>query len=185
MGHPVVVHAGDWSGLRELEGDELMSRLLSNLDALLEGSLTSAEVEDACLGELPEPLRVLWYLNWLDFEVCQGSLLAYFFNSHGRHAPLAEQALRRIGAGKSADVLAEAKRTVLGESAAWTERHQELDALPAYSVTRPYSGLPGASALSELTDRLHEALAEDDWGLGLERYLTDERASLDVWATKP
>ena len=38
------------------------------------------------LAALPEQPRVMWLLNWLDYEVSQGSLLGYSCN---RHVPLA------------------------------------------------------------------------------------------------
>jgi hypothetical protein len=87
-----------WQDLGDLDGPALTGRLLDNLDALFEGCLRTAEREDSKLATLPEPLQALWRLNWLDFEISQGSLLAYFMNSHGRHAEAAVNALRRIDA---------------------------------------------------------------------------------------
>ena len=71
------VQPGDWSGIEELRGSALVSRLLDNLDEILGDHLASPESEDARLTDLPEALQVLWHLNWLDFEVSQGSMLAY------------------------------------------------------------------------------------------------------------
>jgi hypothetical protein len=56
--------------------------VLEYLDAVMAGR--SDEAEDALLAVLPRPLQALWLLSWLEFEVSQGSLLAYFFNSAGR-----------------------------------------------------------------------------------------------------
>ena len=33
--------------------------------------------EDEQLARIAVPLRVMWLLEWLDFEVTQGSLIAY------------------------------------------------------------------------------------------------------------
>jgi len=65
--------------------------LLNWLDEAMRGHLGAEE--DVILGGLRPLLNVMYLLNWLDFEVTQGSFLAYFANSHGRHATLAAQAL--------------------------------------------------------------------------------------------
>ena len=85
--------------------------LLNWLDEAMRGHLGAEE--DVILGGLRPLLNVMYLLNWLDFEVTQGSFLAYFANSHGRHATLAAQALRTIGATDTASVLDRA-RTVFG-----------------------------------------------------------------------
>ena len=108
-------------------------RMLELLDELFDGRLGSAEAEDTTLAALPEPLRVLWYLNWLDFEVSQGSLNAYFMNSHSRHAD------------------------------AWSARSAELDLEGEFSVVHPYRGLAGADELEELTSRFHDTSARERW----------------------
>lgn len=175
---------GDWTRLGELDGAALTSRLLSNLDLLLAESLGTLESEDARLADLPEPLQTLWYLNWLDFEVCQGSLLAYYFNSHGRHATDAEGALRRIGALHAAGVLAEATAIASTNALTWGTRRREISNLPEYTVVTPYTDLPGVTELEDLTEQLHDALDSDDWGQKLEEYLLAQRASLEAWATR-
>jgi hypothetical protein len=76
----------DWAALEDLDDDQLAAALLEYLDAVMAGR--SVEAEDALLAVLPWPLQALWLLSWLEFEVTQGSLLAYFFNSAGRHADL-------------------------------------------------------------------------------------------------
>ena len=82
----------DWRLLAELSSGNLQAALLARADAVMDGK--SGPEEDRLL---PEPVRAIWLLSWLDFEVSQGSLLAYFYNSHGRHAPLAVEVLRRMG----------------------------------------------------------------------------------------
>jgi Domain of unknown function (DUF4375) len=86
----------------------------------------------AFLAGLPRRLQVLWLLNWLELEVSQGSLLAYFFNSSGRHAALAVAALQGIGAGHMAQVLTEA--------AALVAIHRQRGASGGPTATRSLSG---------------------------------------------
>lgn len=82
-------------------------------DTATEGK-TGAE-EDAAVAGLPDPVRVIWLLNWLDYEVSQGSLLAYFFNSHGRFATQTADVLDRIGATGMAQVLRQAEAAGSGQ----------------------------------------------------------------------
>ena len=107
---------------------------------------------------MPAPMRALWYLSWLDFEVAQGSLIAYFENSHGRHARDALAALRRIGADRTAEVVALAAEAV--HAGAWEE-------------------------LDELTDRYRDAADREDWGARLDAYLTSEAHTLIGWGDQP
>jgi len=95
----------DWAALEGLDDNQLAAALLEYLDAVMAGR--SAQAEDALLAVLPWPLQALWLLSWLEFEATQGSLLAYFFNSAGRHAALAVAALHDIGAGRMEQVLTE------------------------------------------------------------------------------
>jgi hypothetical protein len=107
--HQTCDHDGmvepDWAALEGLDDNQLAAALLEYLDAVMAGR--SAQAEDALLAVLPWPLQALWLLSWLEFEVTQGSLLAYFFNSAGRHAALAVAALHDIGAGRMEQVLTE------------------------------------------------------------------------------
>ena len=135
----------DWAALEDLDDDQLAAALLEYLDAVMAGR--SVEAEDARLAVLPRPLQALWLLSWLEFEVTQGSLLAYFFNSAGRHAGLAVAALHDIGAGRMAQVLTEAAAVVAADPAAWDKGRSDLDALGEWTVTQPYRGLPQADLL--------------------------------------
>ena len=173
---------GEWRGLTELDPPALTARLLSNLHTLFEGSLERAEDEDSKLATLPAPLQVLWYLNWLDFEVTQGSLLAYFMNSHGRHAGAAVDALRRLGAARMAEVVDEASAHVRRNADAWSERREELDERGEHAVVHPYRELAAADELDALTDRYWEAADADNWGERLERYLGSEVEAVRAWA---
>ena len=65
----------DWKLLAELTSGDLQTALLAEADAVLNGE--PGPEEDRLLPALPEPLRAIWLLNWLDYEVSQGSLLAY------------------------------------------------------------------------------------------------------------
>lgn len=93
----------DWRALRELPPNALQSALPDELTAVMAGA-TPAE-EDERLDGLAAPLRVLWLLDRLDFEVAQGGPAGCFANSHGRHAARASQALRDIGATSMSAVL--------------------------------------------------------------------------------
>jgi Domain of unknown function (DUF4375) len=116
----------------------------------------------------------MWIMNWLDFEVCLGSLLAYFYNDAGRHALLAVALLRRIGANHMADVVAEAAASYERGSAEWAARREEIDALGEWAVVKPYEGLPNAPDLGQLTDQCWQAARDDDWGAKLDAYLSEQ-----------
>jgi hypothetical protein len=130
----------------------------------------SEQQEDERLAGLPAPLRVMWLLSWLDFEVIQGSLLAYFYNSHGRHAAMAEQALRDIRAIQMADVLRRARHSVDAVSEQWAAQRAVLSV--PHAVVRPYEGLPNVEELVELTDLYWAAADEEDWGDKLDAFLS-------------
>lgn len=173
---------GRWDDLGALTPAELAARLLDNLDELMRNSLSSPEQEDELLFTLPEPLSLLWYLNWLEFEVSQGSLLAYLSNSHGRHHGQAATALRRIGAHRMASVVQRAADVVAINQADWSRRRNELDALPEFSVVHPYRDLAGADEIAALTDEFWVAAEQEDWGEKLEAYLGAHRREVMDWA---
>ena len=149
----------NWQQLSTLNDGDLQMSLLNWIDGVMHGHYGAEE--DTILGGLRPPLDVLFVLNWLDFEVMQGSFLAYFLNSHGRHARLAAQALKTIGADKSASVVERALGVFEANSAAWDARNEELEQLEEFAVVRPYVGLPGADELSDLTDEYWEAQRND------------------------
>jgi hypothetical protein len=170
----------DWAALEDLDDNQLQAALLEYLDAVMAGQ--PAQAEDALLAALPRPLQVLWLLNWLEFEVSQGSLLAYFFNRHGRHATLAVAALQDIGAGRMAQVLTEAAVVVAAHRTAWDKRRANLDALPQWTVTQPYRGLPQAQTLGgSMTSRFWEAAQTDDWGERLDEFVRRRVGSIAAW----
>jgi len=162
----------DWTLLAGLDPGDLQTALLAEADAVMDGQ--PGPEEDRLLPALPEPLRAIWLLNWLDYEVSQGSLLAYFYNRHGRHAQLAAGVLRRIGANRMADVVAEAAASYERASAEWAARRAEMDAAGEFAVVKPYRGLSNADELSRLTDQYWQAAADDDWGSKLDIYLRDQ-----------
>lgn len=166
----------NWRLLADLTPDELQTALLAEADAVMDGK--SGPEEDRLLLALPEPVRAIWLLSWLEFEVTQGSLLAYFYNSHGRHASLAAEVLRRIGASRMAGVVTRAAASYGRASAGWAARHAELDALGEFAVVRPYVGLPNADDLDQLTDQFRQAADDDDWGPRLDTYLHEQVALL-------
>jgi Domain of unknown function (DUF4375) len=157
--HQLMQPEPDWQHLSTLKDGDLQMGLLDWIDHVMHGQHGTAE--DAILAGLRPPLNVMFLLNWLDFEVTQGSFLAYFLNSHGRHASLAAQALRTIGAAETAAVLERARGVVEAHAAAWNARNEELDQLEEFDVVRPYVGLPGADELSHLTDDFWEAQRRD------------------------
>lgn len=160
----------DWKRLAGLSPGDLQAALLAEVDAVMDGK--SGPEEDRLLLALPEPLRAMWLLSWLDYDVSQGSLLAYFYNSHGRHAPLAVEVLRRIGANRMAAVLAEAAASYERASAEWAARRAEMDAVGEFAVVKPYAGLPDVGELARLTDQYWRAAGDDDWGSRLDAYLS-------------
>jgi Domain of unknown function (DUF4375) len=165
--------APDWRALAGLAPGELQAALLDHADAVMGGR--SGREEDRLLLSLPEPVRAIWLLGWLDFEVSQGSLLAYFSNSHGRHVHLATEVLRRIGADRMADVLAEAAASHEHAAVAgWSARRAEAGDLEEFAVSRPYAGLPNAGELARLTDQYWQAADHDDWGHKLDAYLHEQ-----------
>jgi hypothetical protein len=166
----------DWKQLAELGPIELQTALLAESDQAMNG-LSEAE-QDRVLERLPEPLRAMWLINWLGFEVSQGSLLAYFYNTSGRHAALAEDLLRRMGATQMADVLGQALASQSRVSEEWATQRVELDQLPEFAITHPYSGLSNAETLSALTDRYWQAAEADNWGDKFDAYLAEEVAAL-------
>ena len=111
---------------------------------------------------------------WLEFEVSQGSLFAYFYNSHGRHARLAAGVLRCIGAIRMADIVAEAAASYVRASAEWAARRADIDAAGEFAVVKPYQGLPNADHLVRLTRQYWQAAADDDWGSKLDIYLREQ-----------
>jgi len=162
----------DWKLMADLTPNDLQTALLAEVDAVMDGQ--SGPEEDRLLLTLPEPLRAIWLLNWLDYEVSQGSLLAYFYNSHGRHAAFAVDMLRRIGANRMADVVAEAAASYERASAEWAARRTEVDAVGEFAVVKPYAGLSNAPDLDRLTDQYWQAADDDDWGSRLDAYLSEQ-----------
>lgn len=119
-------------------------------------------------------MRAIWLLGWLDSEVSQGSLLAYFYNGHGRHAALAADVLRRIGVDRMADVVTEAAACYGRVSAARAARHAEIDSAGEFAVLKSYARMPCSGELDRFTDQYWQAAADDDWGSKLDSYLTEQ-----------
>jgi hypothetical protein len=168
----------NWKHLADMTLGDLQTALLAEADAKMDGK--SDLEEDRLLPTLPEPMRAIWLLNWLNFEVTQGSLLAYFYNSHGRHAPLAAEVLRRIGANRMADVVAQAAASHERASAGWAARRAELDALGEFAVVKPYADLPNADELDQLTAEYWQAADDEDWGSKLDAYLSEQVRLLTI-----
>jgi Domain of unknown function (DUF4375) len=166
----------DWKLLADLPPADLQATLLAEADAVMNGQ--PGPEEDRLLPALPEPVRATWLLGWLDYEVSQGSLLAYFYNSHGRHARLAAGVLRRIGASRMADVVAEADASCERASAAWAVRRTEMDADGEPTGAKPSIGLSNARDLGRLTGQYWKAAADEDWCAKLDTYLQEQVALL-------
>jgi hypothetical protein len=159
----------DWQALSVLAPAELESAMLADLGRAMSG--LTEDQEDELLAALPQPHAVLWLLDWLDFEVCQGSLLAYFYNSPGRHATQAADALDAIGAARMATVLRAAIDSMTTAEGEWTDRRAEMSELGEHVVARPYQGLSNAKRLSALTHDYWAAAKEDQWGDKLESFV--------------
>jgi Domain of unknown function (DUF4375) len=171
----------DWQRLSTLDDGDLQMGLLNWLDDAMHGH--DGTEEDAILAGLRPPLNVMFLLNWLEFELVQGSFLAYFANSHGRHATLAGQALRTIGATETASVLDRARGVFEANAGAWHARQEELNQLEEYAVVTPYTGLPGVDALSDLTDEYWEAQRRDHFSHLFDDYF--RRSVSELAATEP
>ena len=94
--------------------------------------------EDAAVTGLPDPVRVIWLLNLLDYEAPQGSLLAYFFSSHRRFATQTAEVLDRIGAIGMAHVVRRAEAAMVANASVWAARHGQMDQagkMPSYLLT--------------------------------------------------
>lgn len=167
----------DWKRLAELPPDaDLPMAVLAEADAIID--FLPPDEEDRILPTMPEPLRAVWLLNWLDCEVCQNSLTGYFYNSHGRHARLAAGALRRIGANRMADVLTVAADSYERASAEWAAQRAENDAAGEWAVIRPFEGLPNRGELHRLHDEFWQARLDDHWYAKLDVYLREQLRQL-------
>jgi hypothetical protein len=106
--------------------------------------------------------------QWFQWEVSNGGLETYFFNSAGDHAVETSAMLRKIGALEAADILdrAIALSGVAGPSRDTHERREQLESLSAEQQRQ----------LSELTDAYftaeNEGLETADL---LDRYLLEQR----------
>jgi len=158
----------DWDVVQGLEPGPLQTALLDLVQGVMSGR--SEDDEARAAASLPEPLLTIWILSWLDFEVTQGSLIAYFYNSHGRFAPATAEALERIGAQRMSAVLRRAITTHAAVRDTWFERRGALSA-PGDVVLGPYEDLPGLEELGELTNEYWTAAEADEWGEKLDRYL--------------
>ena len=152
-------------------------RLLEYADEAMKG--LDAQEEARTLPTLPDPVRVIWVLQSLSFEVMMGSFLAYFMNSAGIHSGTAIEALNEIGAGRMASVLQRAAKSVEVHRDAWEGSKEELDTTAElYDVASPYADLPNADELIELTQEFRQAEEDDDWGDLLDAYLKRSVAKL-------
>ena len=146
------------------------------------------EVLDACLERLAsvawdgltEPERNLVALRMFDSEVHNGALDQFFGNGSGEHALQAVRALRAMGAGKAALLLAEAMSLFPGGVVPQgrAPRRAALDSLAPQAI----------AAMDRLSDQLLDELAALHRDRLLERYVQshdDEflgpRTALDLW----
>jgi Domain of unknown function (DUF4375) len=159
----------DWRALCALPPAELVLTLLAEVERQMAG-LTDQQ-EDDLLATLPDPLGALWVLSWLEFEVTQGSLLAYFYNTHGRHATRAADALDEIGAHRMAAALRRAIESMSAVEEEWAAQRARMSQFGEYAVVRPYLGLSNAELLDQLTDEYWTAADDDEWGGRLEAFV--------------
>lgn len=80
--------------------------------------------------------RALVAIAELDTEISLNGLSGFYFNSSGRYAVDAVEALDRIGAGVSADLIRMANAMFPGGAPplGWEERRDALEALPAEAI---------------------------------------------------
>ncbi len=88
-----MVKPGDWTGLETLDPIDLYWRVVANLDELPVFDV-DADREDETIASLPEPLRIVYVLNWMDFEVTQAPCLR---TSSTRMGAMRGWPLRRSG----------------------------------------------------------------------------------------
>lgn len=159
---------------KTLGGPPLARALVDFLDGAMPAA--DPEEEDRALATLPLPLRDLWVLTWLESEVAEGSLFAYFWNAHGRHAALAVEALERIGATSLSELLGQALALVNEHDEAWQRARFALSARGVEAMAHPYKQLEGAAELDALSRRFSDEMwgQEGGWGALLVAYL--ERA---------
>lgn len=165
----------DWNRLARMTSGERQQALLDELDSAMGSALEPGE-EARRLRQLPEPLRAMWLMNWLDFEVSQGSLLAYFYNSHGRFAVETSDLLRRIGALRMAGVLDQARDAAV--ALAEDDPQAGTAAQPEYSIRTAYSGQPDMDRMAALTELYWAAATDDDWGDKFDAYIAAEVLAL-------
>lgn len=150
--------------------EERQNALLAEADVLF-----AQMPNEAGLAAAPMLLQFAWLLSWLDYEVSQGSLLAYFMNSHGRYAVQTAAALDDIGASRMAHVLRRALATYEEGEAAWDARRSELAQVEEFAVVTPYRDLPNSDVLGgDLTDDYWRAADDDDWGTKLDAFIERE-----------
>jgi hypothetical protein len=163
----------DWTLLAGQNPGDLQTALMAEANAVLDGQPGPEQDRSPAPGAARAAAHDM-AVELLDYEVSQGSLLAYSYNRHGRHARFAASMLRRIGANRMADVVAEAAASYERASAEWAARRAEIDAAGEFAVVKPYKGLSNADELGRLTDRYWQAAVEPDWGSKLDIYLRDQ-----------
>lgn len=136
-----------------------------DLDASYEAAL--ARFEHSEFEDLPESDRVLVTLWGLEADVNNGGFDQYFFNSSGDQAFFAERALRLIGAGKMADIVARAV-SLFGEQGVPRDRFRRQEAL---DQVRDMSG----DALDDLDCQFYEY--PDDISALVKAYLLRSRGA--------
>ena len=154
----------DWPLLASLGPSDLQARLIAESDAVMGGH--DAEEEDRLLAMLPQPLRAMWLVNWMDFEIAQGSMLAYFYNSHGRHARLAADVFHRIGAITMAAILSSStqERNPASVEPGAMHRRSSHRTRPLATASMPTSSAAGPLGLS-LVRSCHPDADDADQGV--------------------
>ena len=152
------MRVGDWDGIADLDPSEVEQRLVANVDLLLAARPTGA-TEVATVSSWPEPLRTLWYLNWLQYEIDLGGMTGFLYNRNEQLAATAA-ALVRTGAVGSARVIDEARALLDEEPDAWH-----------------------GDAAAALEERFEEQSDLDDREACLTRYLVATLTETLSWAT--
>ena len=159
-----------WAGLARSDDPNLYGTLQKWLDAAMKGKYGEPD-EDTVLAQLAPPLRIVWVLGWLEFEVLTGGFNAYFMNDQRSHADMAADALRTIDAPRFAAIVERATEIFDTNADAWADRGDEIDQSEMYAVIKPYEELPGVEDLSKLTLEWYEEERRQHWRRPLYDYL--------------
>lgn len=119
---------------------------------------------------LTETEKIFYCVYWLEGEINNGGFHQYFSNSAGDHAIETVSALKKIGAGYTAEIL-EQSLTVFPEKAPFSDREKRQEQLFAI-------GEENEKLLNELDDKFYAYT--DPIGSLLVKYLKDHKDDIQL-----